>query len=115
MAQKAFLEGERKYVPGTEIDHSHSRVNALHELQSVALENLYLILRLVKLGDRDNVIPDQKAIFVVQQLIGQSSGLTRLGSCLETILQPGCDKAAHLATANVDDASVLDHGDGYES
>jgi hypothetical protein len=78
----------------------------LGNLLAVVLKEGDLIGRLIELLCEDDVGPDGEAGVVIEQLIGEDTGLAvgRLGE--EAIVEPLVDAFVHIRSSNIEDLGV---------
>lgn len=90
-------------IPSTKIDHGGVFRDTGGNFGSVGIKESDLIMGLVELWDRDDVVPDEEALVVVEQLVWQGWLLVGLVNGCEGTLQATDDTMAKLASTDVFD------------
>lgn len=105
MSVRVLVAGvsEIRDVPSAEVDHSDIIRDLGSNLVAIEVKQGNFVICLVEFGNRNDVVPDEKAFVVVEQLIRQRGLFVWLVDSGESTLQSTNNTLIKLASANVQD------------
>lgn len=94
-------EAIRSDIPSTKIDHGGVFGDTGGNFSSVGVKESDLVMGLIELWDRDDVVPDEEALVVVEQLVWQGWLLVGFVDGCEGALQATDDAMTKLASTDI--------------